>query len=379
MVDSAEFHSNLDSMKTYEQGEIMGAIAELMMEQVEFSNVVVLNKVDLVSEEQQRDIVDKVNLINPGAQVVKTVQSQIDLKEILNTRLYEASKNKEQFWIKAARSAKEETEKEIEEECCLSSLVQDGEKCCNKKLFETVDSGLSQIQLGVADTGQVTRHEKRFGITSFIYTARRPFHPERLEKLVIEPYFVMPDFNEYITEEGQDEEDRVTEEEKEFRLKALQNNAIRKSKTRKVDMGDLLRSKGFIWIATSHKVVGGWQQAGNVIRLEGETFWMCEQKHLWQDDPKAFATIQKYMGTPGGEEYEHGDRRQELVFIGQGLRSVDIQELLDKCLLNDQEMSLGPEGWKQTMDHLDNIRLVWGEMGQRVKVELTEITEDEDN
>ena len=103
----------------------------------------------------------------------------------------------------------------------------------------------------------------------------------------------MPDFNVYITEEGQDEEDRVTEEEKEFRLKALQNNAIRRSKTRKVTMGDLLRSKGFIWTATSHKVVGGWQQAGNVIRLEGETFWMCEQKHLWHDDPKAFATIQK--------------------------------------------------------------------------------------
>ena len=232
VVDSAEFHSNLDSMKTYEQGEIMGAITELMMEQVEFSNVVVLNKMDLVSEEQQ------------------------------NTRLYEASINKEQFWIKAARSAKEETEKEIEEECCLSSLDQEGEKCCKKKLFETIDSGLSQLQLGVADTGQVTRHEKRFGITSFIYTARRPFHPERLEKLVIEPYFVMPDFNEYITEEGQDEEDRVTEEEKEFRLKALQNNALKKSKTRKVAMGDLLRSKGFIWIATSHKVVGGWQQAG---------------------------------------------------------------------------------------------------------------------
>ena len=34
VVDSAEFHSNLDSMKTYEQGETIGTIAELMMEQV---------------------------------------------------------------------------------------------------------------------------------------------------------------------------------------------------------------------------------------------------------------------------------------------------------------------------------------------------------
>ena len=45
VVDSAEFYSNLGSMKTYEQGDTVGTIAELMMEQVEFSNVVVLNKV----------------------------------------------------------------------------------------------------------------------------------------------------------------------------------------------------------------------------------------------------------------------------------------------------------------------------------------------
>ena len=322
---------------------------------------------------------DKITLINPGARIVKTVHSQIDINEILDTRLYEANKDKEQFWIMAARLAKDEIERESEEveECCLSSLEKTREKCCKKKMYDTLDSGLSQIKLGVADTGQVTRHEKRFGITSFIYTSRRPFHPERLEKLVIEPYFVMPDFMEY-TEEGCDEDDIITEVEKEFRLKALQNIALKKSKARNVFMGDLLRSKGFIWIATTHKVVGGWQQAGNVIRLEGETFWMCEQRHLWQDDPKMFATISKYMGTPSGDEYEYGDRRQELVFIGQRLRSGDIQELLDRCLLTDQEMSLGPDGWKQTMDPLDNIRLVWGELGQRIKVELTEITDEED-
>ena len=49
VVDAAEFYNNLDSMKVYEEGEIKGTIAELMMEQVEFSNVVVLNKEDLVS------------------------------------------------------------------------------------------------------------------------------------------------------------------------------------------------------------------------------------------------------------------------------------------------------------------------------------------
>ena len=50
VVDAAEFYNNLESMKVYEEGETRGTIAELMMEQVEFSNVVVLNKEDLVSQ-----------------------------------------------------------------------------------------------------------------------------------------------------------------------------------------------------------------------------------------------------------------------------------------------------------------------------------------
>merc|ERR1712110_1116339 len=48
VVDSAEFYNNLETMKVYEEGESSGTIAELMMEQVEYSNVVVLNKSDLV-------------------------------------------------------------------------------------------------------------------------------------------------------------------------------------------------------------------------------------------------------------------------------------------------------------------------------------------
>ena len=340
----------------------------------------VINKGDLVSDAQQADIRDKITLLNPGAKIVNTVQSRVKLKEILNTRRYETNKDKEQFWIKASRIAREEKEKVMEEEdCCRESVELQGEKCCGNNQaqaqIQIIDSGLSQVQLGVAE--QITRHEERFGIASFIYTSRRPFHPERLEKLVIEPYFVMPDFMEF-TEEGQEDEDEITEEEKEFRLKALQNIAIKKSKIRKTDMGDLLRSKGFIWIATSHKVVGGWQQAGNTIRLEGETFWMCEQRGLWEEDPKMFAVISKYMGKPGGEEFEYGDRRQELVFIGQSLKHKYIQELLDRCLLDDEEMSIGPDGWKQSMDPLDNIRITWGQVGQKVRVELTEINEGED-
>ena len=145
VVDSAEFYKNLGSMKTYEQGGIMGTIAELLMEQVEYSNVVVLNKVDLVNEEQQSDIVDKITLINPKAKIVKSVQSRINVMDILNTNLY---RQDDGFWMKAIKVASEDNEKAETDllECCEKSITDIGEKCCRRKKENTVDSGLSQVR-----------------------------------------------------------------------------------------------------------------------------------------------------------------------------------------------------------------------------------------
>lgn len=68
-----------------------GTIAELMMEQVEFSNVVILNKQDLVTEDQQANIVDRISLLNPKAKILKSCQSKINVMEILNTNLFKQS------------------------------------------------------------------------------------------------------------------------------------------------------------------------------------------------------------------------------------------------------------------------------------------------
>merc|ERR1712088_487683 len=103
VVDSAEFYNNLASMKTYEQGETVGTIAELMMEQVEFSNVVVVNKGDLVNEEQKADIMGKISLLNPKAKIVESIQSRVKVTDILNTRMFNAEDNKEKFSSVARR------------------------------------------------------------------------------------------------------------------------------------------------------------------------------------------------------------------------------------------------------------------------------------
>ena len=57
-----------------------------------------------------------------------------------------------------------------------------------------------------------------------------------------------------------------------------------------------------------------------------------------------------YIRQANGEEWQYGDRRQELVFIGQGLNHSFIQSKLDQCLLTDAEMVLGPEQWKETFE-----------------------------
>ena len=149
VVDSAEFYNNLDSMKTYENGESIGTIAELMMEQVEFSNVVIVNKIDLVSEDQKSDIIEKIGVFNPAAKVIESIQSKVNAMEILNTCLYNAAAVKEQFWMRATKVALEKNVEADILDCCESSMAKDGKKCCKSKSKDGkfLDSGLSQVVL----------------------------------------------------------------------------------------------------------------------------------------------------------------------------------------------------------------------------------------
>ena len=350
VVDAAEFYNNLESMKFYEEGDTKGTIAELLMEQVEYSNVVVLNKGDLVSKDQQGDVLHRISILNPKAKILKSCHSKIDVMEILNTHLFNQANIEEDSVMIAA--TKVETTKQIEAEvvksCCEKSLAEDGKKCCKSKAKngQLVDSGLSQVLLGVVpnkNASKLTRHEARFGITSFVYRSRRPFHPGRLYDSFLEPYFVLC----YQEEEGP--------ELRSFAGK-LQKEAASKQATRIEFMGDLMRSKGFAWVATSNSIMGGWQQAGNVLRIEGEGSWMDQMREMWEGTSSE-ALIRKDMTKEDGKEWPYADRRQELVFIGYRLKHKVIQETLDKCLLNDKEMKMGPEKWEESMASTDKIKL----------------------
>merc|ERR1719330_1342632 len=164
----------------------------------------------------------------------------------------------------------------------------------------------------------------RFDIKSFVYRARKPFHPGRLNDLVLKPFFMDPFANydeededeDAETPELSDEEKLKKEQDKREQLEKTQAEATEKQKKRTDLMGELLRSKGFFWLATSNDVIGGWQQAGNVLRIEPESPWMCllpedERKELMNEE-----LVMEDMKNEAGELYEYKDRRQEIVFIG---------------------------------------------------------------
>ena len=356
VVDAAEFYNNLQTMNLYD-GEVEGTIAQLMMEQVEFSNVVVLNKQDLVTEHQLCDILDRISILNPKAKVLKSSQSQIDVMQILNTHLFDPTEN----LLMSSFKVQEEKEGDIEnpKNCCVESLEKGGKKCCKgKEQSNLVDSGVSRILLGSVSNNNsrdITRHEARFGITSFVYSARRPFHPGRIHNQFIKPFFMLNHVDE------KDYDEQLDSEKWQLKLRELQKEASTKQSKRLTLMGELLRSKGFIWLASSNTFMGGWQQAGNILKIDVIGPWVSEVRA--DESNKKQGGSEKLPGAslPNSipeslKGLPEADRRQELVFIGMNLNFEAIQKTLDGCLLTNEELKIALDMWGEFMDAEDKIK-----------------------
>ena len=255
VVDAPSFLRDYASRDTLAaRGEVAGEgdgrmLVDLLIEQVEFANVLLLNKADLVTADELARLAGILATFNPGAKIISATHGQVPLSEVLDTSSFD--------FARAQQAA-----------------------------------GWAQ-----ALSGEHLPESEEFGITSFVYRARRPFHPER--------------FHAFINS----------------------------------DLPGVIRAKGFFWLATRMPWAGSWHLAGSIGRHEAAGFWFAAvPEERWPTDPEWREGVSKLW------DPEHGDRRQELVFIGIGMNEMLLRAALDTCLLSDAEWRAGVRAWSRLPD-----------------------------
>lgn len=223
-------------------------IVNLLTDQIEFANVIILNKTDLVTDGRLAVLKAAIKKLNPSARVIESTYSKINTKEILNTGLFDFEVAQESAgWI--AELNKEEHTPETEE----------------------------------------------YGISSFVYRASRPFDPER--------------FWDYI----------------QFKFPST-----------------IIRSKGMFWLASRPAQALVWSQAGGSLEANSAGVWWSSMPYEKRRQYVAFVENQEYIESSWDDTY--GDRKNEIVFIGQDMEVDKIKSDLKNCLSTDEELRNG--NWK---------------------------------
>ena len=244
VVDAANFFKYMESSDNLHQLGIGAGetddrtVVDLLIDQVEFANVIILNKTDLIAGEHLKNVQALLTKLNPDAKIIHSTFGKVSPSEILNTKIFD--------YEKASQSAG--WAKEL--------------------------------------AGEHTPETEEYGITSFVYKRDKPFHPER--------------FSECLKQEWE----------------------------------GVVRSKGFFWLASRPRLAGMWSQAGGSCRTEPAGFWAAKS-----DD-----------GTIVSSEAAFVNGKQEIVLIGIGMKQDELISMLDECLLTDEELSQGEDGWLRFND-----------------------------
>jgi G3E family GTPase len=147
VVDTAAFRRDYQRAQALaERGESLGeddnrTVADLLVDQVEFADVIVLNKLDLVTNEEAREVEAIIKALNPGARTLMATRGKVPLELVLDTGLFD--------YERAASSA----------------------------------GWIRELQ------GEHTPESEEYGISSFVYHKRRPFDAERLWKVLNDDSF----------------------------------------------------------------------------------------------------------------------------------------------------------------------------------------------
>ncbi|ABD81240.1 zinc metallochaperone GTPase ZigA [Saccharophagus degradans] len=252
VVDAANFLNDYDEAKyLQETSESLGddderTVADLLVDQIEFADVILISKSDVVSNKHLARTQAVLQTLNPEASIHTIANGKVNVKTVLATGKFSFDKAQQSAgWLKEMR-------------------------------------------------GEHIPETQEYGISSFVYQARKPFHPQKFYNFL---------HSEQLA-------------------------------------GKLLRSKGYFWLATRPEAAGQWNQAGGIARYGfAGMFWKAVPKENWPDDEDYLASIKKSWEEP------FGDMRQELVFIGQGLDKQAVIEALDKCLLTEKELLAGKDYW----------------------------------
>ncbi|MEM8497459.1 MAG: zinc metallochaperone GTPase ZigA [Pseudomonadota bacterium] len=264
VVDAVNFLKDYDEAESLQDtGESLGeederSVADLLVDQVEFADVILVSKTDLAAPSDIERLSAILKTLNTHAKIIPISHGQVDIDEVLSTGLFDFERAQQApGWLREMR-------------------------------------------------GEHIPETEEYGIGSFSYTARRPFHPEK--------------FHQFL--HGTDQ------------------------------YGKLIRSKGYFWLATRPEFAGQWSQAGGIARYGfAGMFWKAVPKERWPDDEDYLASIQEQWVEP------FGDMRQELVFIGQGLDKDGVTQALDECLLSEDEVLRGKSYWSTLADPFP----VWGQ------------------
>ena len=107
VVDSANFLRDYNAAEALkERGESLGeddhrTVTDLLIDQIEFADVIIVNKLDLVTDEQALEVTGIIKALNPGAEVITSIRSQVPLERVLDTGLFDYDKAESSAgWIK---------------------------------------------------------------------------------------------------------------------------------------------------------------------------------------------------------------------------------------------------------------------------------------
>ena len=265
VVDAVNFLKDYEEAKYLKDaGESLGeederSVADLLVDQVEFADLILISKTDLVNSDEIKRLTAILRTLNTSAKIVPISHGKVDMNEVLDTGLFDFERAQQApGWLKEMR-------------------------------------------------GEHIPETEEYGIGSFTYMARRPFHPNKFFNFL-----------------------HGTEK-----------------------YGKLIRSKGYFWLATRPQFGGQWSQAGGIARYGfAGMFWKAVPKKDWPKDEEYLSSIKEQWVEP------FGDMRQELVFIGQGLDQEKMIQNLNECLLSEEEVLKGKAYWST----LDDPFPIWEEI-----------------